>query len=152
MKHGTHLPAERTEVPPLVDTAIESLDQDELERLRAACNRRLLRMRRTDALPLHDLLRLLEAVKTTLRDQDKDWYSLERWQWLDGQIRFWLNPIDQTHYRMGWFGIDDLIAWTADAGPIVMDVSPAADAQDADRRVPPARMRWAGSHTVFRSP
>jgi hypothetical protein len=67
-------------------------------------------------------------------------------------MRFWLNPIAQTHYCMGWFGIDDLIAWTADAEPIVIAASPAADAQDADTRMPPARMRWTGSHTVFWSP
>jgi hypothetical protein len=147
-----HLPAERTEVAPIIDIAIESLDQDELECLRDACNRRLLRMRHTDALPLRDLLRLLEAVKTTLHDQDKGWHSLERWQWLDGQIRFWLNPIDQTHYRMGWFGIDDLIAWAADAGPIVMEVAWDADAQDDDPRMQPAGMRWIDSDPAVRSP
>ena len=107
---------------------IQSLDMYELEQLRDAVNRRLLQMRRTDGLALPELLRLFEEVKTTLQDQGKHWLSLERWQWMDGQIRFWLNPIDQAHYRIGWFGIDDLIAWTADQGPIV--IAPTWDEQE----------------------
>jgi hypothetical protein len=112
----------------MVDTSIEALDEVMLERLRDACNRRLLRLRRTEGLPLSELLRLLESVKTALSDEGKEWHSLERWQWMDGQIRFWLNPIDQMHYRIGWFGIDDLIAWTSDQGPIV--IAPAWDDQE----------------------
>ena len=105
----------------MCDSMIEALAQDELERLRDACNRRLLRIRQTKGLPLHELLRLLDGVKATLREQGKEWYSLERWRWDDGEIRFWLNPIDHTCYQMGWFGIDDLIAWTEDLGPIAID-------------------------------
>jgi len=135
----------------MVDTVIESLDQDELAHLRDACNRRLLRLRRTEGLTLSELLRLLEAVKATLRDQSKEWHSLERWQWIDGQIRFWLNPIDQTHYRMGWFGIDDLIAWTEDQGPIVIAAAWDADAQEDAALVQHTMMRWADIDTVLRS-
>ena len=100
---------------------IESLDVEELEQLRDACSRRLLQMRRTQGLALPDLLRLLEEVKATLQDQGKEWHSLERWQWMDGEIRFWLNPADQGYYRTGWFSIDDLIAWTHDQGPVVIE-------------------------------
>ena len=52
------------------------------------------------------------------------WRSLERWQWMDGEIRFWLNPTDQENYRSGWFSIDDLIAWAHDTGPIVIQHEP----------------------------
>jgi hypothetical protein len=135
----------------MVDTIIESLDQDELAHLRDACNRRLLRLRRTEVLTLSELLRLLEAVKTTLRDQDKEWHSLERWQWIDGQIRFWLNPIDQTHYHMGWFGIDDLIAWTEDQGPIVIAAAWDVDEQEEAALVQHTMMQWADIDTVLRS-
>lgn len=100
---------------------INSLDIDELEQLRDACNRRLLQMRRTQGLALPDLLRLLDDVKSALTDQGKEWHSLERWQWMDGEIRFWLNPSEQDIYRAGWFSIDDLIAWTQDRGPIMIE-------------------------------
>jgi hypothetical protein len=100
---------------------IESLDIYQLEQLRDACNRRLLEMRRTQGLSLNELLRLLDDVKVTLRDQGKEWHSLERWQWMDGEIRFWLNPHEQDIYRTGWFSIDDLIAWSQERGPIVVE-------------------------------
>jgi hypothetical protein len=77
-------------------------------------------MRRTEGLALPDLLRLFEEVKLTLQDQGKQWFSLERWQWMDGGIKFWLNPNDQDLYRTGWFTIDELIAWTHDTGPIMI--------------------------------
>lgn len=98
---------------------IESLNVAELEQLRDACNRRLLEMRQTKGLSLPELLRLLDEVKTTLQDQNKEWYSLERWQWMEGEIRFWLNPTDQESYRPGWFSIDDLIAWSHNRGPVI---------------------------------
>jgi hypothetical protein len=79
---------------------------------------------------LSELLRLLEDLKTTLRDQGKEWYSLERWHWQDGQICFWLNPSDHTRYRMGWFGIDDLLAWMENQGPIVIATESGVDRCD----------------------
>jgi hypothetical protein len=100
---------------------IQSLDTYELEQLRDAINRRLLQMRRTEGLTLPELLRLFEEVKTTLQDQGKHWFSLERWQWMDGGIKFWLNPNDQDLYHSGWFSIDELIAWTHDIGPIMIE-------------------------------
>jgi hypothetical protein len=103
---------------------IESLDIAELEELRDACNRRLLELRHTHGLALPDLLRLLDDVKAALRDQKKEWHSLERWQWMDGEIRFWLNPVDQDMYRTGWFSIDALIAWTHDHGPVLLEEEP----------------------------
>lgn len=100
---------------------VETLDIAQLERLRDACNRRLLKMRRTQGLTLHELLRLFEDVKGVLGEQGKEWHSLERWQWMDGEIRFWLNPHEQDIYNTGWFSIDDLIAWTHEQGPIVIE-------------------------------
>lgn len=100
---------------------IESLDIDELEQLRDACRRRLLELKSTRRRTLPELLRMLEEIKRTLNDQEKEWQSLERWQWVDGEIRFWLNPRDQANYHMGWFSIDELVAWTHNRGPIMRD-------------------------------
>ena len=100
---------------------IQTLDVTQLEALRDAINRRLLAMRRTEGLRLPELLQLFEEVKTTLQNQGKEWYSLERWQWMDGEIKFWLNPNDQDLYNSGWFSIDELIAWTHDVGPVMIE-------------------------------
>ncbi|MEN9936200.1 MAG: hypothetical protein RLZZ387_2779 [Chloroflexota bacterium] len=116
------------DIAKMVD--IHSLDIAQLERLRDACNRRLLELRRTQGLTLPELLRLFEETKLALKDQHKEWRSLERWQWVDGEIRFWLNPADQENYRSGWFSIDDLIAWLRESGPIVM--YPAEDEEELE--------------------
>jgi hypothetical protein len=100
---------------------IEHLPIEELEQLRNAINRRLLQIRRTKGLNLPELLHLFEEVKQTLTDQGKEWRSLERWQWMDGEIRFWLNPSEQSVYRPGWYSIDELIAWAHDSGPVMID-------------------------------
>jgi hypothetical protein len=100
---------------------LQELDIYELEQLRNAVNRRLLQMRRTEGLRLPELLQLFEEVKVTLLDQGKEWHSLERWQWLEGSIKFWLNPNEQDLYRSGWFSIDELIAWTLDTGPVMIE-------------------------------
>ena len=100
---------------------IQSLDVPELERLRDAVNKRLLQMRRTEGLRLPELLELFEEVKLALHDQGKEWHSLERWQWMDGGIKFWLNPNEQDLYNSGWFSIDDLIAWSHDTGPVMIE-------------------------------
>ena len=111
---------------------ISSLDQYELEQLRDAVNRRLLLMRHTTRLTLPELLRLFDDVKVALRDQGKEWWSLETWQWRDGGIRFWLNPRDQARYQPGWYSIDELIAWTQDAGPVLVPFDDEPD--DGDER------------------
>ncbi|NTU84346.1 MAG: hypothetical protein HGA45_34120 [Chloroflexales bacterium] len=100
---------------------LEELDYHQLAQLRDACNRQMLRLHRTTGLRLPDLLDLLERVKLTLSDQGKEWRSLERWQWIDGEIRFWLNPADQHSYRMGWFSIDELIQWASNIGPVMLE-------------------------------
>jgi hypothetical protein len=113
----------------MFDIDIDALDIYELEQLRDLVNRRLLQMRRTEGLRLPELLQLFEEVKLTLKDQGKEWRSLERWQWMEGGIRFWLNPTDQEIYRSGWFSIDDLIAWTHDQGPILIELEDDEDAE-----------------------
>jgi hypothetical protein len=112
---------------------IQSLDIPELERLRDAVNRRLLQMRRTEGLRLPELLQLFEEVKLALQDQGKEWHSLERWQWMDGSIKFWLNPNEQDIYNSGWFSIDDLIAWTHDTGPVMIEELDEEDDRPLDR-------------------
>ena len=98
---------------------LEELDYQQLAQLRDAVNRRMLRLRRTTGLRLPELLSMLEEVKQTLRDQGKEWRSLERWQWMDGEVRFWLNPVDQHNYNVGWFSIDELVQWAHDMGPVL---------------------------------
>jgi hypothetical protein len=107
---------------------IQALDQYELEQLRDAVNRRLLQMRRTEGLPLPELLRLFEEVKITLQGQGKQWHSLERWQWMEGGIKFWLNPTEQDIYHAGWFSIDELVAWAHDIGPVMIEEEDEDDA------------------------
>jgi hypothetical protein len=121
---------------------IEMLDIQELEQLRDRVNRRLLQMRRTEGLRLPELLQLFEEVKTTLQDQGKEWRSLERWQWMDGGIRFWLNPNDQDIYRAGWFSIDELIAWTNDLGPIVIEEQIEEEDQGPWQRTGGVAITW----------
>ena len=96
---------------------IHSLDIGQLEQLRNQINRRLLQMRRTEGLRLPELLELFEEVKMNLLDQGKEW----RWQWMEGGIKFWLNPTEQDLYRPGWYTIDELIAWTHDTGPVMIE-------------------------------
>ncbi|MCS6842419.1 MAG: hypothetical protein NZ699_01330 [Roseiflexus sp.] len=103
-----------------IDIDLDALDVSELERLRDAINRRILRKRRTKGLTLPELLRLFEETKAVLAEHHREWRSLERWQWMDGEIKFWLNPVDQESYRAGWYSIDDLIAWVYNEGPIVI--------------------------------
>ena len=105
---------------------LEELDYQQLAALRAAAGRRMLRLRRTTGLRLPAILELLEEVKQTLLDQGKEWRSLERWQWLDGEIRFWLNPVDQHSYNVGWFSIDELVQWANDMGPVLAEVEDEA--------------------------
>lgn len=107
------------DVPTILDVA--ALDVPQLERIRDAVNRRLLELRETRNLQLSELLSLLEATKRVLEEQGKEWHSLERWQWMDGGIRFWLNPIDQDRYASGWYTIDDLIRWSHNRGPVIVD-------------------------------
>lgn len=103
-----------------IDIDLDALDVPELERLRDAINRRILQKRRTKGLTLPELLRLFEETKAVLAEHHREWRSLERWQWMDGEIKFWLNPVDQESYRAGWYSIDDLIAWVYNEGPIVI--------------------------------
>ena len=84
------------------------------------------------------MLMSMSWLASTLSDQGKEWHSLERWQWMDGEIRFRLNPSDQELYRTGWFSIDDLIAWTGELGPIVIerDVRVRRAAKHAESSLP----------------
>lgn len=116
---------------------LDSLDVHQLEQLRDAVNRRLLQMRQTRGLSLPELLRLLEEVKTVLNEQGKQWRSLERWQWMDGKICFWLNPTDQILYQPGWYSIDDLISWTHNHGPVMVPFEDE-DEEELEAGTPPS--------------
>ncbi|MEN9328271.1 MAG: hypothetical protein RI947_1079 [Candidatus Parcubacteria bacterium] len=99
---------------------IDSLDVPGLEAIQNACSVRLLEMRRTD-LPLSQLLELLAEIKANLEDQRKHYHGLDSWQWMDGCMKFWLNPVEQDIYQSGWFSIDELRLWLKDQGPVMIE-------------------------------
>ncbi|MCS6939269.1 MAG: hypothetical protein RMJ55_16205 [Roseiflexaceae bacterium] len=141
-----------------IDIDLDALDVPELERLRDAINRRILQKRRTKGLTLPELLRLFEETKAILAEHHREWRSLERWQWMDGEIKFWLNPVDQESYRAGWYSIDDLIAWVYNEGPIVIHRETDEDDEfddewDARNTRNDVTIRWlpdSETHTVSR--
>jgi hypothetical protein len=120
---------------------IEEMNVQELEQLRDAVNQRLLQLKSGSGMSLPDLLKLLEEVKVTLKDRGKEWFSLERWQWVDGEIRFWLNPIDQANYQIGWYSIRDLIDWSHDRGPVLIELAPD---DDEWTEIDGVRISWLG--------
>jgi hypothetical protein len=134
----------------VTDIDIEGLSIEELEQLRDAINQRLLQLRYSNRHTLPELLRMLEEVKALLNDQGKQWRSLERWQWMDGQIRFWLNPTDQVQYQSGWFTIDELIQWSQNNGPVLISEEPEDDEDEPWTEVDGVRIRWLADGTMQR--
>lgn len=134
----------------MTDIDIEGLNIEELERLRDSINQRLLELRYSNRHTLPELLRMLEEVKGVLGDQGKEWRSLERWQWMDGQIRFWLNPTDQVRYQAGWYTIDELIMWSRDRGPVLVAFENEADEAEPWTEVDGVRIRWLPDGTMER--
>jgi hypothetical protein len=129
---------------------IEGLSIEELEQLRDAVNQRLLQLRYSNRHTLPELLRMLEEVKAVLNDQGKSWRSLERWQWMDGQIRFWLNPTDQVLYQAGWYTIDELIQWSRSSGPVLVQEELDEPEDDTWTDVGGVRIRWLPDGTMER--
>lgn len=134
----------------MTDIDIDGLSIEELELLRDAVNQRLLQLRYSNRHTLPELLRMLEEVKAVLNDQGKQWRSLERWQWMDGQIRFWLNPTDQVQYQSGWYTIDDLIQWSRNRGPVLVEEEPVEEEDDTWTDVDGVRIRWLPDGTMQR--
>ena len=102
---------------------VSHLSYTELIDLRDTINQRLLTIQRSQTLRLDEILALFEQTRTALHDHGHRWHTLERWQWMDGEVRFWLNPVDQERYAVGWFSIDDLIAWQHDSGPVLRNTT-----------------------------
>lgn len=134
----------------MVDIDLEALSIPELERLRDAVNQRLLQLRYSNRHTLPELLRMLEELKGVLNDQGKQWRSLERWQWMDGQIRFWLNPTDQVQYQSGWYTIDELLQWSRNSGPVIVRDEEALDEGETWTNVDGVRIRWLPDGTMQR--
>ncbi len=134
----------------MTDIDIAGLGIEELEQLRDAVNQRLLHLRYSNRHTLPELLRMLEEIKTVLNDQGKNWRSLERWQWMDGQIRFWLNPTDQVQYQSGWYTIDELMQWARNYGPVLMQEELEEDEDDTWTDVGGVRIRWLPDGTMER--
>ena len=134
----------------MVDIDLEALSIPELERLRDAVNQRLLQLRYSNRHTLPELLRMLEELKGVLNDQGKQWRSLERWQWMDGQIRFWLNPTDQVQYQSGWYTIDELLQWSRNSGPVIVRDEEELDEGETWTQVDGVRIRWLPDGTMQR--
>jgi hypothetical protein len=134
----------------VVDIDLEALSIPELERLRDAVNQRLLQLRYSNRHTLPELLRMLEELKGVLNDQGKQWRSLERWQWMDGQIRFWLNPTDQVQYQSGWYTIDELLQWSRNSGPVIVRDEEELDEGETWTQVDGVRIRWLPDGTMQR--
>ncbi|HMQ35067.1 MAG TPA: hypothetical protein PKD53_30395 [Chloroflexaceae bacterium] len=134
----------------MTDIDIEGLSIEELEHLRDAVNQRLLQLRYSNRHTLPELLRMLEELKSVLNDQGKQWRSLERWQWMDGQIRFWLNPTDQVQYQSGWFTIDELLQWSRNRGPVIVHEEAEEDESEPWTDVDGVRIRWLPDGTMVR--
>ncbi len=134
----------------MTDIDIEAMSIEELERLRDAVNQRLLRLRYSNRHTLPELLRMLEELKAVLNDQGKHWRSLERWQWMDGQIRFWLNPTDQVQYQSGWYTIDELIQWSQGYGPVFVREEEEEEEEEIWTDVDGVRIRWLPDGTMQR--
>jgi hypothetical protein len=134
----------------VTDIDIEAMSIEELERLRDAVNQRLLRLRYSNRHTLPELLRMLEELKAVLNDQGKHWRSLERWQWMDGQIRFWLNPTDQVQYQSGWYTIDELIQWSQGYGPVFVREEEEEEEEEIWNDVDWVRIRWLPDGTMQR--
>ncbi|MCX7789241.1 MAG: hypothetical protein N2378_01250 [Chloroflexaceae bacterium] len=134
----------------MTDIDIEAMSIEELERLRDAVNQRLLQLRYSNRHTLPELLRMLEELKAVLNDQGKHWRSLERWQWMDGQIRFWLNPTDQVQYQSGWYTIDELIQWSKGYGPVFVREEEEEEEEEIWTDVDGVRIRWLPDGTMQR--
>lgn len=134
----------------MTDIDIDGLSIEELEHLRDAVNQRLLQLRYSNRHTLPELLRMLEELKTVLNDQGKQWRSLERWQWMDGQIRFWLNPTDQVQYQSGWYTIDELLQWSRNRGPVIVRDEDEEDEGEPWTNVDGVRIRWLPDGTMLR--
>lgn len=134
----------------MIGIDIEGLSISELERLRDAVNQRLLQLRYSNRHTLPELLRMLEELKGVLNDQGKQWRSLERWQWMDGQIRFWLNPTDQVQYQSGWYTINELLQWSYNSGPVIVRDEEEETDDETWTHVDGVRIRWLPDGTMQR--
>lgn len=134
----------------MIGIDIEGLSISELERLRDAVNQRLLQLRYSNRHTLPELLRMLEELKGVLNDQGKQWRSLERWQWMDGQIRFWLNPTDQVQYQSGWYTINELLQWSYNGGPVMVRDDEDETEDETWTHVDGVRIRWLADGTMQR--
>lgn len=103
---------------------LSTLDYDALCELRDEVAQRILELRQSPRMRLEETLFLFEEAKAALTDKGVRWHSLERWQWMDGEVRFWVNPVDQARYSTGWYNLAALTAWLTDAGPIVRTQQP----------------------------
>ena len=93
---------------------------------------------------------MLDELEEVLNDQGQRWRSLERWQWLDGQIRFWLNPTDQVQYQSGWYTIDELVQWARNSGPVLVREEDEDPVDESWTEIDGVRIKWLPDGTMVR--
>jgi hypothetical protein len=62
------------------------------------------------------------GIEKTLKDAGKGWYALSP-RWKDEkqkeEVIFFLNPMEQSKNRCGWFSVQELEQWARNTGPVV---------------------------------
>jgi len=58
------------------------------------------------------------GIEKLLAKKGKRYFSLSPQIRSDGELSFWLNPMEQQKNNFGWFALQDLKDWAKDKGPI----------------------------------
>ena len=58
-------------------------------------------------------------IEEILKKANKKYYALSPSYDENGNLRFWLNPKEQSIYSMGWYSLEDLMAWANETGPVI---------------------------------
>ena len=58
-------------------------------------------------------------IEEILKKANKKYYALSPSYDENGNLRFWLNPKEQSIYSMGWYSLEDLIAWANETGSVI---------------------------------
>jgi hypothetical protein len=64
---------------------------------------------------------ILKNLHEVLGKAGKSWFALHTPHKIQGQIRFWLNPMQQHIHNCGWFTPDELLLWATDQGPVMKE-------------------------------
>lgn len=59
------------------------------------------------------------GIEGKLRKANRAYFSLKPKRGEDGELTFWLNPIQQEKYQAGWYTLEDLEHWAEDRGKVL---------------------------------